>query len=102
DRSERAVARSPAWQKCLVLSQEWSGKYRQIISLDCDIAINAAEAPSITEQTPVDRVGGVISGAHIPDDLKTVLHKRLLNTQFEYERGTRRWEDMQKEAYQIH
>src|SRR5947209_14461144 len=59
DRSPRAAGRSPAWQKCLVLSQDFSTIYRQIISLDSDILINAATAPRITDQTPVDRVGGV-------------------------------------------
>jgi hypothetical protein len=100
DRSERAAGRSPAWQKCLVLSQEFSAKYKQIISLDCDIVINANEAPSITAQTPVDRVGGVISGSHIHEDLRSVLMSRLLSRSLNYERGTRLWEELQKGAYQ--
>src|SRR5437016_12929944 len=45
DRSPRAMARSPAWQKCLVLSQEFARQYHQIVLLDSDIAINAATAP---------------------------------------------------------
>src|SRR3954468_6813200 len=65
DNSPRAAGRSPAWQKCLVLSQDFSQKYKQIVSLDSDIVINAAISPRINEQAPLDRVGGVISGSHI-------------------------------------
>ena len=99
DRSERAMGRSPAWQKCLVLSQDFSDKYRQIISLDSDIVINAAAAPRITDQAPVDRVGGVISGSHIHEDLRCLLADRLQGTTAEYTRGLKNWDDLQRRAY---
>lgn len=49
DTSERAQARSPAWQKCLILSQEFSQNYEQIVWIDLDILINTSIAPSIVE-----------------------------------------------------
>jgi hypothetical protein len=102
DRSLRAAARSPAWQKCLVLSQEFSASYRQIISLDCDIVINDQTAPPITDQTPHELVGGVISGSHIHEDLRAVLLSRLRGQQFPYERGVRQWQDDQARHYGIY
>ena len=49
DSSTLAGSRSPAWQKCLVLSQPFAASYRQIVLLDCDILINPS-APPITDQ----------------------------------------------------
>ncbi len=99
DASPRAQARSAAWQKCLVLSQDFSARYRRIISLDCDIAINFQEAPSITDQVPFDRVGGVISGSHVHEDMRCLLRDRLLRNRSDYSRGLRTWEALQRAAY---
>src|SRR5262245_59827961 len=77
DMSPAAAGRSPAWQKCLMLSQEFAAPYRQIVLIDCDIAINVDHAPRITDQAHVPFVGGVISGSHIHPDLRLVLLHRL-------------------------
>jgi hypothetical protein len=103
DRSPRAVARSPSWQKCLALSQEFASRYRQVVLLDCDIAINPA-APSVVEKVPVERVGGVLSGGHIHDDLKIVLLERLAAVtgwpQPDPARdGLAQWQKLQRDAY---
>jgi hypothetical protein len=58
DGSRRARGRSPAWQKCLVLSQGFSTRYDQIVWVDADIAIRP-DAPSIADGVPVDAVGAV-------------------------------------------
>ena len=100
DNSPRAAGRSPAWQKCLVLSQEFSNNYRRIISLDSDIVIHAAISPPITDQSPIDRVGGVISGSHIHEDLRCVLSDRLLGgAAAPYVRGLKNWDNLQRRAY---
>jgi hypothetical protein len=99
DRSDTASNRSPAWQKCLVLSQEWSAKYRQIVLLDSDIVINAQLAPKITDQVPFASIGGVISGAQIPEDLRVVFLSRLWNQQYPYEPGLRQWHEQQAAYY---
>src|SRR5687767_13522277 len=65
DRSQRGTSRSVAWQKCLVLSQDWAARYQQIVLMDSDIAINHDDAPSIIEQVAPTSVGGVISCSHI-------------------------------------
>ncbi len=58
DDSERARARSPAWQKCLILSQPFVGEYERVVWLDSDILINP-DAPDVGAGLPKGRVGAV-------------------------------------------
>lgn len=66
DTSDRALRRSPAWQKCLVAEQPELAAYEQVTWIDADIIINAETAPCIFDYVPVDRVGGV-NDLHYPD-----------------------------------
>lgn len=59
DHSERARQRSPAWQKCLILGQDFATQYERMVWVDSDILINTALAPCIVENVPVDKVGVV-------------------------------------------
>jgi hypothetical protein len=59
DTSERAKSRSPSWQKCLILGQEFSRQYDRVVWVDSDILINTQRAPSIVDEVPEDRVGAV-------------------------------------------
>jgi hypothetical protein len=59
DSSARAAARSPAWQKCLILSADFAKSYEQIVWVDSDILINKGCAPCIASSVPVANVGGV-------------------------------------------
>jgi hypothetical protein len=56
DTSKRAGTRSVAWQKCLILGQDFGESYDQIVWIDSDILINAC-APDITAGVPLDKVG---------------------------------------------
>ena len=58
DKSERARSRSPAWQKCLILSQEFSKLYDRIVWVDSDVLLNPG-APDIAAGVPPDKVGAV-------------------------------------------
>lgn len=60
DDSPRANGRSVAWQKCLILNQPWSLRYRRIIWADADIVINP-HAPAITDACDDTMVGACIS-----------------------------------------
>lgn len=73
--------------------------YDQIILLDCDIVINAQIAPKITDHVPVDRIGGVISGSHIHEDLKVVMLERQHGRRYEYQVGSGHWDENQKGYY---
>ena len=58
DSSEGARNRSVAWQKCLILGQDFASGYDQIVWIDSDIMINSC-APDITTGVPLDKVGAV-------------------------------------------
>ncbi len=57
DTSGRAQKRSPAWQKCLILSQDFSQHYERIVWIDSDILINTSIAPCIVKDVPLEKVG---------------------------------------------
>lgn len=59
DHSPRALSRSPAWQKCLVIEAEKSRRYEQVVWIDSDIVINAAKAPNVFEGVGIDEIGAV-------------------------------------------
>jgi hypothetical protein len=58
DRTPRAMARSPAWQKCLVLDPAIAGCYDRIVWIDADIIINE-QAPAVTSTVPIEKIGAV-------------------------------------------
>ncbi len=58
DVSPRAMARSPAWQKCLVLRPSIAGQYDRIVWLDADIVIHP-KAPAVTTAVPIEKIGAV-------------------------------------------
>jgi hypothetical protein len=66
DESTRSVKRSPAWQKLLICSQDWSLQYDQLVWVDADILINHAHSPDICAGTPIDRISAVETYS-IPD-----------------------------------
>src|SRR6266545_710151 len=75
DASSRAFSRSPAWQKLLILSQDFADRYEQIIWVDSDVMINPA-APLITEGVPLEKVGAVDEYAFpSPEDHSNIVRR---------------------------
>src|SRR5687767_1985790 len=99
DRSPVALARSPSWQKCLIWGQDFARQYRQLVVLDCDIAINPRLAPNIIDQVPIECVGGTTAGSHIHEDLRALLIDRMTGTQREYRRAPLQWREDQNSVY---
>ncbi len=58
DDSPRARKRSPAWQKLLILGQDFATKYDRLVWVDSDIVMNPA-APLVTDGVPIERIGAV-------------------------------------------
>ncbi len=56
DKSPRAIARSPAWQKCLILEPAIASAYDRIVWMDCDIVISR-RAPAIGDDVPIEKIG---------------------------------------------
>ena len=80
DDSPRAQKRSPAWQKCLILSQDFSNKYERIVWVDSDILINSSLAPCITKDVPIEKVGATNEWSS-PTPL---LYAQALERKYEY------------------
>jgi hypothetical protein len=78
DLSPRAAKRSPAWQKCLILSRDFSKDYERIVWIDSDIIINASASPSIIEEVPRDMAGAInVWASPTPQWFKTALKRYM-------------------------
>jgi len=87
DTSARAGARSPAWQKLLILNQPWSRQYERIIWLDSDIIIGPFAQNIISAAGPVEKVSLTINGGRSSDSERMLFierqHKTALRPEFE-------------------
>lgn len=77
DDSERARQRSPAWQKCLILSQDFARRYERVVWVDSDILINPSTAPCIAAGVPPDKVGGVDAWSWPTADVAQLVLSRM-------------------------
>jgi hypothetical protein len=77
DVSERARARSPAWQKCLVLGTPELAGYGRVVWVDSDILINPA-APSILDGVPEERIGATDEHAFPTCEIRQVLLQQII------------------------
>jgi hypothetical protein len=72
DQSDRASARSIAWQKLLILDLPWAKRYDRILWLDSDIIISQI-APNIFSYAPdKEKIGICMSGCRL-SDIETVI-----------------------------
>lgn len=76
DSSDYAKRRSAAWQKCLILSQQFSKKYERIVWIDSDILINQ-NSPCVTWNVPLEKVGAVDAASTPSLDLVRLALERL-------------------------
>lgn len=77
DKTHRAQQRSAAWQKLLILSQEWSPKYTRIVWVDADVIINNKRASDICKSVPLSKVGAVEAYSIPSRELHDIALKRL-------------------------
>jgi hypothetical protein len=73
DASERALGRSPSWQKLLVPGQPFAENYERIVWVDTDVLFGR-EARPIAGQGPHHLVGAVDEVAMQRPDLRRLLH----------------------------
>jgi hypothetical protein len=76
DTSARAAARSPAWQKLLILNQPWSGHYERIVWLDSDIIIGRFAQNIIKAAGPVEKISLTVNGGRSSDSERMVFLER--------------------------
>jgi hypothetical protein len=95
------VARSPAWQKLLILDLPWAKRYERIIWLDSDIVINET-APDILEYGgPVEKVGICEDSGRLSPSEAQVYLERKTNTRFSPRDVQTSWRTATKERYKI-
>jgi hypothetical protein len=73
DKSDRALARSPAWQKLLVLEQRFAAAYERVVWVDADIVF-APGAPDVIAGVPPEKVGAVDELAMPTDAVRRLVH----------------------------
>jgi hypothetical protein len=93
DSSPRAAGRSPAWQKCLILSDEHVKRYERVVWLDADVLINCEAAPDITDGVPIEKVGAVNGWISPSPAMRSIVLKR------QYEIDTVAVRDWTAQAY---
>jgi hypothetical protein len=102
DSSDFAQQRSPAWQKCLVLSQPWAQFYQRIVWIDADIVINT-EAPSILDHCgPPPLVSAVLVNDQLSPAQKHILLERIGGVTISPSDAERHWEKAQNLVYTTH
>jgi hypothetical protein len=91
DSSERAVSRSPSWEKLLVLEQPWARDYERIVWLGEEVVISR-RAPNILQSVPDPaKIGVCASGGQMSDAEKHIYIERAYNRQFPPENGLLAW-----------
>jgi hypothetical protein len=91
DDSERGRARSPAWQKLLILDQDWAQNYEQIVWIDADILI-APHSPNILDYVPDPRrIGICIVADQLSSAQKHVYLERLYKQRIAAESAEAVW-----------
>jgi len=98
DDSPRARARSPAWQKCLVAGRREAADYDRLVWLDADVVVDPG-SPCVIDGVPEDRVGAVVSGSYVLDDLKGILMERALGRRDEDRLSLTPWTEYQRVFY---
>lgn len=84
DTGERARNRSPSWQKCLILSQDFAKNYERIVWVDSDILINAVAAPCIVEAVPPGKVGAIDEWSQPTPELNVLVQARRRECDADY------------------
>lgn len=77
DNAPRAMARSPAWQKCLTLHPSVAGKYDRVVWLDADIVINP-QAPPVSGGVPLEKIGAIDEFAYPTLDAYRAFWQRMI------------------------
>jgi hypothetical protein len=81
DDSRRARDRSPSWQKLLVLGQPFASEYERIVWVDSDVVFGD-EAPAITADVPLEKVGAVDEAGEMPLEFKRMVYGRAFQNYY--------------------
>lgn len=102
DTDSRAQARSPAWQKLLILSQPWSAQYERIVWIDSDIIIGPQALDIVAASGPPEKISLAVAGMRHSSDERMIYLERLYNAQFLPDAGDMVWEQEVRKNYRDH
>ena len=102
DTSERAMSRSPAWQKLLILNQPWSAQYERIVWLDSDIIIGPHAQNIMNACGPAEKISLTLSGGRSSDAERMVFLERLYRLPIRPEAEQRAWIGDVHKCYRSH
>ena len=91
--------RSPAWQKCLILSQKWSQLYERIVWIDADIVINVAAPNILASAGSPAKVSATLVDDQLSLAEKHILMERLFEEFIAPNRASERWRTVQRNIY---
>ncbi|QDO96043.1 hypothetical protein FNB15_01570 [Ferrovibrio terrae] len=102
DTGSRAQARSPAWQKLLILSQPWSAQYERIVWIDSDIIIGPEAQDIVASSGPPEKISLAVAGARSSSAERMIYLERLHNAQFLPDAEDMVWEQEIRKNYRDH
>ncbi len=102
DTGARAAARSPAWQKLLILSQPWSERYERIVWLDSDIIIGPKAQEIVAASGPPEKISLAVVGARSAPGERMIYLERLYQAQFQPGAEAMVWEQEVRKNYRDH
>ena len=99
DDSELAKARSPAWQKLLILDQPWAKHYPRLLWLDADILISNRALNIFEYATDPAKIGICVNGGRLSESEKLIYIERLYNCQFRADVADMAWSEEMRKHY---
>jgi hypothetical protein len=102
DVSPRAAARSPAWQKLLVLDQPWAQRYERILWLDADILISPRALDIFKYAADPTCIGACGGGEQLSDAEKIAYLNWAWNTELHPSCVRQAWQMYQEASHRDH
>lgn len=89
--SDLAMARSPAWQKLLILDQPWAQPYQNVLWLDADIVISPRALNIFEYATDPTKIGICVNGGRLSETERLIYIERLYGVQFRADMAATAW-----------
>ena len=99
DDSEMAMARSPAWQKLLILDQPWAQHYQRLLWLDADILMSPRALNIFEHATDPAKIGVCINGGRLSPAERQIYIERLHGVQFQADMADMVWTEETYKQY---
>lgn len=100
DTSPRAAARSPAWQKCIILRDPALQDFQRVVWIDADIVVTK-NAPPVCDGVPQGKIGATISGGHLDSASRAIFLWRWFKQGLHHTDAAQAWAADQRRYYEM-